>query len=1179
MKLFHIGAWESYAQTKLLKVMKLTALLLTIFSLHVAAHSSAQITYQAKNEPMKKVLDVIRVQAGIHMAYNDQVIDLAKPVTVTLKNTSVKEALEEVFKDQPLTYSIVGKSVFVIKKNAAPIENSLSTAQPKLIDIRGKLLNSKNEPVIGASITIKGTTQSTVSNERGEFSLSEINEKSVLVITHVNYETIESTINGRSEISISLKDKISTLKGVEVVVNTGYQEVNKKYSPGSYATVDQELFNRKNSTDILSRIDGIVPGVLFDNRTILGRTPGETKIQIRGLYTLSETSGVNQPLIVLDNFPYEGNLLDINPNDVETITVLRDATATSIWGAKAGNGVIVITTKKGKYGNPLKVSFNSNLTYSPKPDLGNLPFISSADFIDIETELFKNGFYESDISNPQAPLTPVVEILLRRKNGEITADDSTQQLNALRGIDNRKDISKYYYRSKLNQQHSINVTGGSQTANYFFSVGYDKNLLSSSLDQYQRLSIRSASSFRPVKNLEVSVALAYTNAQTINNTTNWQQLSINGRKLPPYVSLGDYNGSPSTIDKYRPSFINTFSNANLLDWNYRPLQELDAANNENISTAFLASLGLKYKINEIISLEGSYQYQTTESQTSNIYGLETYYTRNLINLFTNPAATDITKKYPVPIGDIYDLSHVKEINQNFRGQLNISHRWKDHSFRIISGAEIREIINNGDQYRTYGYNERGNSALINYVDQFPILTGSSSPIPAGNSFFKYRNRFVSYYANGEFSLYNKYTIAISGRKDASNIFGVKTNEKGRPFWSAGAAWELSNESFYKSQLLPRLKIKASYGYSGNIDPSVSALTIVRYNPSSYNSAINTPFAGLISLPNPNLRWEKVRQANFGIEFESKDSRITGSIEYYNKKSKDVIYNQYIDPTTGSTGVKSNSAGMTGEGIDVGLNITPLQVGSFKYEIGLSFSYSTYKVNKLSIADESNYFVSNGTFIFPRTGYNPNVITTFKWAGLNPNTGNPIGMLNGKSTENYDSIVNNSLLSDIVIAGSSIPKYYGNILNKFSYKNISLSTNITYRLGYYFIKPTLSYSQLFNNYNVSSDYYERWKKPGDEQITNVPSWSYPINQNRDFFYQQSEVNVERGDHIRLQDVRADYRIGKKEFKKIPFNSIAVFVYVSNLNILLWKANDAGIDPDFPAAIKSPVSIAFGMKLDL
>ncbi|MDB5151445.1 MAG: SusC/RagA family TonB-linked outer membrane protein, partial [Mucilaginibacter sp.] len=343
---------------------------------------------------------------------------------------------------------------------------------------------------------------------------------------------------------------------------------------------------------------------------------------------------------------------------------------------------------------------------------------------------------------------------------------------------------------------------------------------------------------------------------------------------------------------------------------------------------------------------------------------------------------------------------------------------------------------------------------------------------------------------------------------------------------------------------------------------------------------NQPYGIVNTYPNPNLRWEKVGVLNAGIDFGSRNNVLTGSVEFYSKKSTDLIARQPIDPTVGipSGLVFRNVADMLTRGVDIQLNTRNL-TGPFKWQTGILFNYNRDEVTAYNTngASGGNY-VFGGYGISPVQGKPIYSISSFKWAGLDPANGNPVGIVNGQRSEDYSAIVYKTPISGLDYNGPALPPFFGAVSNTFDYKGFTLYINISYRLGYYFKKSTINYYNLYNNWAGNSDFAQRWQKPGDEAHTHVPSMPALADDSyeRDFFYQYSSANVQKADNIRLQDLNISYRIPLAKNNTLHLKDLQVYIYGRNLGIL-WRANKLGIDPDYPdTALPPSYSISFGLK---
>ncbi|MDX3913959.1 MAG: SusC/RagA family TonB-linked outer membrane protein [Pseudosphingobacterium sp.] len=1043
--------------------------------------------------------------------------------------------------------------------------------------VTGKVISlNDNTPIVGANVSLRGTNTTVSTDNKGAFTIRTSNGSIVvLTINHVGYEPSMVTVNlpQIDTLKILLTTSSRLLDEVEVV-STGYQKIPKERATGSFATVSNELFNQQVGTDILSRLPAIANSMVMDN----GRQ-NRPQMMIRGLSTIS---GPKDPLIIVDNFPYDGDITNINPNIVENITILKDASASSIWGARAANGVIVITTKSGRFNQPITLSFNSNLTIGAKPDLTYIRQMSSNDYIDMEQELFKRNFYNSQINSSSRPvISPVVDLLNKVRTGALTQEQAQQQIDALRTVDARDDFNQYMYKPTVNQQYFLSAQGGADKFSWTSSVGYDhnKNNLGAI---YERFNLRFQNTYRPIEQLSLTTGLYYTQSQDKSGRLGYNSVTMKGGSTP-YMQMADANGNALPVVKYyNQSYINNLGNGKLLDWNYYPLTDWKHQTSNGDVSDILATATLDYQIISGLNATINYQYERQLGLNTNLADESSFMARDYINRFSQIVNGDVV--YIIPNGNIMDKSNSVLNANNIRGQLNFDNTYGKHNITALVGGEIRSAHAQSNQARFYGYDPNNlTTGNVDFTRTYPnIINGGADFIERGQYLGETSTRFISYFANAAYTFDERYVFSVSARRDASNLFGLKTNDQWNPFWSAGLAWKLSNEKFYKVDFLPYLNLRTTYGFSGNIDPAMVAVNTVRFLP--YTSVFSgTPYAQFNNYYNPLLRWETSKMLNLALDFRLKNNRLSGSVEYYHKKGENLFGMAPMDYTTGvNPSMLRNVASMKGNGWDIQLRSINID-RSFKWNTILNFS--TYRDKIIEYLIERTLARQYTTSTVPISGIEGKpvyAIYAYKWAELDPNTGEAQGYLNDDVSKNYNSITGNGTsVDDLQYFGSAIPTKFGSLINAVSYKNISLQVGVSFKFGYWFRRNSVNYTNLFNNWVGHSDYALRWQKPGDEAHTNVPVNLYTTNTNRDAFYNGSSVLVEKGDHIRLQYLNLAYDFKIPANGKRGIKGLQVYFNASNLGII-WKANKAGIDPDFNIGSNSlinPANYSLGLKAKL
>ena len=1038
--------------------------------------------------------------------------------------------------------------------------------------ISGTISNAADgRPISGANIKVSPFGALAVSDTLGKYRIRVAGARGTLVVSFTGFQRRELAFDAGNALvlNVALQPADNVLSEV-AIVSTGYQQLPRERATGAFTSVDTRTLNRSVGINVLDRLEGLASGLLL-NRGLTSASGNNPKFSVRGRSTLFASA---EPLIVLDGFPYPGTLEQINPTDIRSIDLLKDAAAASIWGSRSGNGVIVITTKQGRRDQPLKVELNSSLTVSGKPDQFYLPQLSSAEYIGLEQFLFDKGYYDYDLSTGYLPVSAAVEVFSLRAQGKISSADSAARIAALGAADVRRDIDRYLSRRKVYQQYQLGLSGGSAQHHYYLSGGLDRNLENPVGDSYRRLSLNASNTYALLKDrLELSAAVNFSSAQTSSNASPYQPFSPydrlaaeDGRALPVVFSQGT---------GIRLAYADTAGGGRLLDWHYRPLEE-QRANNFLRNDQYRIQAGLRYQIFSGLSLTANYQYLNEKSVNTLDNDLERYATRNLINTYS--ALSGGTLIRAVPLGSVLSRGSNELVSKVARFQLNYNGRFgRDHELNAIAGLEGSDTRGTSSGQTFYGYDPEtmaNGNAGIDPMTFYPWYQEpyASGQIPTAPSMYGLTDIAQSFYGNAAYTYLGRYTLSASARRDESNLFGVKTNQKGVPLWSAGLAWQVSKEGFYPLGFLPVLKLRATYGYNGNVDKSVSGLLAVTSSAqlNEWGSAI----ARITRPANPALRWEKVKTWNLGLDFSALADRLGGSLDVYRKNAVDLIGNSPVAYQTGVDQFRGNSADLQTSGMDLLLNSRNL-AGRLQWNTTFLLSYNADKVTGYKIKQSSNLNIVSGNYNNPLQGYPYTAIFSFPSAGLD-GTGYPQGYLGGAVSKDYAKI--RSILDPAQLSyhGPATPRYFGSLINTWSYLGFELSLNVTYKLDYVFRRLFVFNGNISDTRYQLSGYDQRWQQPGDELHTRIPVLSYPANTARNSFFQYSSDLVEKADHIRLQDIRLAYSLNERYLKW--FKSASIFLYARNLGIL-WKATDQPLDPDYGSSmIPQPLSLALGLNLN-
>lgn len=1013
------------------------------------------------------------------------------------------------------------------------------------------IMNSKDSSyVLGASLYKDGKSLNILNNKNNYSFVSDSFPISIRV-KHIGYYDEKLEVKEKGKYIIYMKPVAYLLEQIEV--ETGYQKIPRERATGAFSFISETELERRFSTDLLDKLEGTLSGVNLDSRL-----NGQSALIVRGYSSIRSD---RTPLIILDGAPYEGSLETLDPTLISSVSILKDAAAASIWGARAGNGVVVITTKVGNRPLGSSVKLLSNWSFGQKPKQYYNQFITETnDFIDFERYLYNEGYFNRFQTNKgYAVFSPVIRLLLDQDQGLLSSDELEGEIERLRLVDIRSEFDRLLYQNSYEQQYSLQVSEVNEVGRHFFSTSWNNNKSFIKENTSQRISILVGSTFKLGSRLKLSPGFQFGKRSVGMN--GYTHSSINTGGIYPYAQLVNEEGTSLAMFKdYNPYFLEEQTNTNRLDWFYRPLDERKLNNrtigDQNLILNFQGDLN----ITKGLDLALFYNYQNIIDQTDFLYDKESYFVRNLRNRYAYSEGSSII--FPIAEGAIWDKGETSVNSHLGRGQINFIKEWKNSNVSMLAGVEVKQTKSIGDNKRVYGYNKENltfqNPDFATRLLIFPL--NSRATIPSGMSFSEQINRFVSYYYNGSYQYDQKYILSLSARRDASNLFGVNTNQRAVPLWSIGGGWVISEERIWrKDGVVPYLKLRGTIGYSGNVNK-----TLTRYSTARYGNTLLTGLqsAQIMTPPNEELRWERVRMINTGLDFNVKNSIVSGSVDYYSKKSTDLIGESAIDPTAGffiadRISFIGNNAEMKSNGADVLIN-GKFRFGNIRWNPSVILNYNRDEVIKYSGTNTLALFSSS--FSAPVEGKPLNAVFSFASAGLDPENGSPRFFFDGETSIDYAKIQANSTFDDLNYHGSSLPIYSGSWINRFQFKHFDLSYTLLYGVGHYIRRSSISYGDLATNWKGHSDYALRWQNPGDEKITNVPALPKIADLNKwGLLYSNSSPLVEKGDYIMLKDIRFSLELGEL-FPAIgsSLHKAQFYLMINNVG-QLWVANKQKIDP--------------------
>ncbi|WP_316825449.1 SusC/RagA family TonB-linked outer membrane protein [Pedobacter miscanthi] len=1147
--------------------MKLTALLLTAIILQVSATTLAQkVTLKEKNITLDQVFNKISSQTGYDFLYTTSLLKSTKPVTIDVKNAELDAVLKEIFSDQPLEFSIGDKSVVVTPRLKPPLR-PVNAGSFTPITITGKVVDSASgKSLSGANVIIKGTNHGGRTTATGSFILPGVEENSIVMISFIGYKPREIPATSNMGI-ILLSMSSSNLDEVAVSINTGYQRIKPEQSTGAVSQLSTKMYESRISTNFLDGLVNKLPGLMINNSVLFNSTvPGGNAssrplFNIRGISTMS----ANQtPLIVVDGYPTELTLDLIDPNEIKSVTILKDAAAATVYGVRASNGVIVIERKTPLAGKA-QFTFRATTALTPKENYSRYRWADDASAIAVD---YKRSVLASSVnSSTWAGLarggelggstrrTPIYYLLAQAAANIITPAQAASSFAGLAGYDNLEEYSDLFQRNAFTKTYNLNVSGGSPNALYYISSNYTGNRATAINNNDNRFSISARSLLKFTKRLSLDI------------TTDYQEQRMNNAPVPGVTSTEsfehyqDVNGNPTYIlgGSISPYYNRSLMAQGLADNLYYPLIDVNEISDKThiVNNRFKADF--IYNIGGGFDLTFGGVYENSRSDFRHSASERSSETINYINSYAvkNP---DGTLKYNIPVGGYLNQEGTTTTSYTARTQLNFNRTFaNDHFFSVIAGAEVRSLINKGNTSSYFGYNDE--SLLLQPVDFSAISTGAvtgsfqlGSPLQGQGNFNNFFNqqynedRFLSGYSTFTYSFKNTYTLTASARIDQSNLFGTNPKYKYKPLWSVGAGWNIDKESFMDGvDWVNKLKLRASYGFNGNVAKLSLPEVIARSVLSNYVTP-TTQALTLLSYANSSLRWEQTKNVNIGLDYTI-FKNVRGALEYYTKRSTDLLGNAVIDPTIGVSPTLINQATINNQGLELSLNADWISTPKVNWNTALAISRNTSKV--LDVYQASDSRPSTLAALGYVKNYPVGAMFAYNYVGLD-NKGYPLVSGNGGKIYDTQTLGDNTptgiaLRSDtsgiVGYAGSSIPTIFAGLTNRVDIGSFYFQATINYYGGFKVRVPRPNPS--VNRPLEGAGSY--WRVPGDELKTDVMGLAgFFNNQNARDAYNFADKYVVHGDYITLGDLIVSYNFDQSNFiKKIGLNHLELKAQASNL----------------------------------
>lgn len=1173
---------------KLWLIMRLTTILIFTTLIQVSAAGLAQnVTLKHQQVSLEKIFREIHRQTGYDFIYNSNIITKKQPVSIFADDEPLQTVLTSCLSKLSLEFSIEDRVVVIREKVAAGNDNIAVD-----LTISGKVTDTTGTALSNASVKNVTQNKSVVTTENGSFTITaksgdriEVSFVGFLTVSFLARENLTYQL-------VKLTAKSDELTEVQVI-STGYQTLPKERSAGSFSKPDMEVLkNRTGTMNILQRLDGLIPGLTINNANT-------DNLQIRGLTSIGVLSGGTSgtysgteraPLIVVDGIAIS-NIASVNPNDVADITVLKDATAASIWGSRAANGVIVITTKQGGRSEKLKIEYDGFVNFLGKPDLDNMPLLDSRQFIQAAKDIFDPAVTSwqtvSNITTSGNPgVTPHEQILFDWSRNLISTSVKDAKLESLAGMSNHAQIKDLFYQNELLTNHTLSIRGGGEKYSAYGSFAYTGNQNSKPGSYTNTFKINARQDYRPSRFLSMYLITDLTNTRSKATP-----LPNANYTFLPYQLIRDGGGNNIHMPwLFRTdSLRNVYETKSGISLDYSPLDE--AAYGYTLTDNLLTRLtgGLTLNLLNGLKLEGTYGYVKGGDNSRNYRGQEAYASREEVVGFATGSVANNNIRYFMPKkGGRYTTGNNTQENWTIRHQLAYNKNWKDseHQLSAIFGTEMQKALTRSTSITQRGFNPQlGTTMPLDYdtlsrgVEKTILLYNSSKSTYSTNdfNFAQVETRFRSIYANAAYTFRQKYTVNGSWRQDESNLFGIEKSAQNRPVWSVGASWSLSREHFMENiNWLERLNLRATYGITGNAPTpgTASSKDIILAGAGSIIFPGSTAYV-ISSYANRSLTWESTKVTNIGMDFTILNNRISGALDFYHKKTENLLGNVPTNGFTGVTTIVGNLGDLTNKGVELSLTTGNVISKNFSWHTLWNIAYNSNKINRLSTALNSttgNSVINNNAYGGFYQGYAAYALFAYNYAGLD-HMGDPQIRL---ADNTVTKALNVAKPEDMVFMGTYQPKWSGGFSNTFRYKSLSLSANIIYNLGHVMrrdLNRTYTLNRLYPNgasltgANAHSDFAARWQKPGDEDFTDIPGWvsNATTSGSRRFvnYYLYANTNVISASYIKLRDVTLSYKLPQMLLRRVKTEGITLRVQTGN--IMLWKANKFNIDPEFQNAI--------------
>ncbi len=1198
-----ISTIQRIARTACLIIVLFWSTMISLYASTANAQDALdkKISIELKNVILKDALDKIGGLAQVSFVYvNNNALDNVK-VNIAVHNRKVADVLRMLLVPNDLSYRVIDDRVVIMRLPATTTENLAqpveSPAGSRLnIDVKGQISSEKGIPLPGVSVLIKGTRRGVATDAKGDFELKGVPSDAILVISVTGYKTEEVAAGSFKSgfLAIKLKESAAILQDVVV---TGFQNIDKKKFAGAAVHLNMDDVKMDGVTDVSRMLEGRAAGVSVQN--VSGTFGSAPKVRIRGATSIN---GDNKPLWVVDGVVLEdivnisndqlssgdpttllgSAVAGLNANDIESFEILKDAAATALYGARAMNGVVVITTKKGKSGRTT-VSYTGNYSTQLKPSYSSFDIMNSGQQMSVLAELERKGDLTANmIDNPDWGV-------VGKMYNEITLyDSSSGKFGLANTLDSRKNFLLRYagantdwfgllFRNNFMQEHSLSVSFGSDKSQSYFSTSYYGDNGWTIGDKVSRYTLNFRNTYKFNDRLSGGFStVGSVRQQRAPGSLSRQPDPVAGQytrdfDINPFsyalntsrtMTAYDQNGG---LEYFQRNFA-PFNIVNELANNYLNLSVIDMRLQGDLS--YKLTKNLKYDfIGALRYVKSTREDQITEnSNMANAYRADPNSTIAAANkfLYRDPANPNLPPVVVLPYGGFYNRTEDGLISFDVRNSLSYTRTYADkHTVTLLGGQQIRYA--DRQEFSNTGYGYQYNSGGVPFVDYQILKETIESNFPY-YAMTKNRDRFVAFYSSGAYTYDNKLNFTGTLRYDGSNQLGSSSRARWLPTWSLAGSWNIDQEKFMqKVSWVDLLTLRSTYGLTASMGPATNSNVVLK------NQTTNRPYASevesvisLVNLENSDLTWEKLYTYNLGLDATLFDKRVNFSLDVYKRKSFDLISLIKTPGIGGESFKASNYADMNSQGIELLIGGDIVRHKSWGWRTNLTFGYNTTKItNAKNIPMIYDMVIPEGG---NKQGFPVHSLFSIQYQGLDHKTGVP-NFINETGQISPAVYLQSETTQYLKYEGPVDPVYTGGFSNTFRYRAFSLNVFFTYQAG----NKIRLYPAFKTNYSdmdaMPKEFYDRWIQPGDEKYTNVPSimdaytaaqqgGGYPYNN-----YNYSTARVAKGDFVRLKTASLSYNLSPELLKKSGLNSASFTLAATNPWLLYSDSKLKGQDPEF------------------